>query len=424
MHVRHARVQNQTANPALLAFLLSPPYLLHASSACPRATLLPVFGSSAAEFASSNHCLTNHYYSRSKLFSCCCLLRHLWPVAPATPPTTHKNSDWEQRVLGGIRKSGQDPRTQEKNMHKRLSQSCKWRKRRQDLLKTAHASKVVNPFTRALTPPFIGRRRDFYISTIPLNSKNIPSVNTYTNVFYISYIYKPATSSYAKPGLFETTSLTLLLANSWISPFRKSPRVVIPELVLHQTPEFHRFPILWLRTFMASGLHEFATSRLRRFETSRSSHVRDFKASHVHGFVSSRVRDFEASQIRDFQIIARSRLQGFACSWLRVFTGSRLRGFADSRLWITANSLFLKTHFTNFMNLDVSRVTSFPEFPNRGLIFTSRSWRHKNYFKRLRSLEWVWTKMDLLQQTKPDRMTIAFDVLWQNPEFKEETRDV
>jgi hypothetical protein len=32
--------------------------------------------------------------------------------------------------------------------------------------------------------------------------------------------------------------------------------------------------------------------------------------------------------------------------------------------------------------------------------------------------------MDLLQQTKPDRTTIAFDVLWQNPEFKEEMRDV
>jgi hypothetical protein len=46
-------------------------------------------------------------------------------------------------------------------------------------------------------PPFIGRRRDFYIPTIPLNSKNIHSVNIHTNVFYISYIYKPATSSHA-----------------------------------------------------------------------------------------------------------------------------------------------------------------------------------------------------------------------------------
>jgi hypothetical protein len=32
--------------------------------------------------------------------------------------------------------------------------------------------------------------------------------------------------------------------------------------------------------------------------------------------------------------------------------------------------------------------------------------------------------MDLLQQIKPDRMTIVFDVLWQNPEFKEEMCDV
>jgi hypothetical protein len=83
-----------------------------------------------------------------------------------------------------------------------------------NLLKTAHTSNVVNAFTRALAPPFIGRRRDFYISKTPSNSKNIPSVNMYTNVFYISYIYKPATSSHAKPELFETTSMTLLLTGS------------------------------------------------------------------------------------------------------------------------------------------------------------------------------------------------------------------
>jgi hypothetical protein len=33
-------------------------------------------------------------------------------------------------------------------------------------------------------------------------------------------------------------------------------------------------------------------------------------------------------------------------------------------------------------------------------------------------------KNGVIQQTKLDRMTIAFDVLWQNPEFKEEMRDV
>jgi hypothetical protein len=54
-----------------------------------------------------------------------------------------------------------------------------------NLLKTAHASKVVNPFTCAVASPFIGRRRDFYIPKIHSNLRNIPSVNMYLNVFYI-----------------------------------------------------------------------------------------------------------------------------------------------------------------------------------------------------------------------------------------------
>jgi hypothetical protein len=74
-------------------------------------------------------------------------------------------------------------------------------KETRNLLKTAQASKAVNPFTHALAPPFIGIRRDFYILKTPSNLKNIPSVNTYMNVFYTSYIYKPTTSSHTKPGL-------------------------------------------------------------------------------------------------------------------------------------------------------------------------------------------------------------------------------
>jgi hypothetical protein len=69
--------------------------------------------------------------------------------------------------------------------------------------KTANSSKVVNPFTRAPAPPFIGRRRDFYIPKVPSNPRNIPNVNTYMNILYISYIYKPATSSHIKPGLLR-----------------------------------------------------------------------------------------------------------------------------------------------------------------------------------------------------------------------------
>jgi hypothetical protein len=68
---------------------------------------------------------------------------------------------------------------------------------------TAHASKVVNPFTHALAPPFRGRRRDFYNTKMPSNLWNIRSVNIYMNVLYIPYIYNPATSSHIKPGLLR-----------------------------------------------------------------------------------------------------------------------------------------------------------------------------------------------------------------------------
>jgi hypothetical protein len=58
--------------------------------------------------------------------------------------------------------------------------------RRQEISKNlTSSSKVVNPFTRALGPPFIGRRRDFYIARLPSNVENIPSVNMYINNFYI-----------------------------------------------------------------------------------------------------------------------------------------------------------------------------------------------------------------------------------------------
>jgi hypothetical protein len=75
---------------------------------------------------------------------------------------------------------------------------------------------------------------------------------------------------------------------------------------------------------MASGLHEFATSKLRTFATLR---LRMFMASGLHKFAISRLRRFETLDHREF--------------------------------------FDPKTHFTNFMNLNVSRVTGFPEFPNR-----------------------------------------------------------
>jgi hypothetical protein len=43
----------------------------------------------------------------------------------------------------------------------------------------------MNPFTRALEPPSLGRRRDFYILRLPSNLENILDVNMSMNVFYI-----------------------------------------------------------------------------------------------------------------------------------------------------------------------------------------------------------------------------------------------
>jgi hypothetical protein len=66
------------------------------------------------------------------------------------------------------------PNTREESMQTFKSEAQMTQEETKNPIKTAHASKVVNPFTRALAPPFIGRRRDFYIPKIP------------SNVFYIS----------------------------------------------------------------------------------------------------------------------------------------------------------------------------------------------------------------------------------------------
>jgi hypothetical protein len=80
--------------------------------------------------------------------------------------------------------------------------------------------------------PFYRETKRLYITKVPSDSRNIPKVNMYMNVFYISYIYKPTTSSHIKPGLFEMTSLTWLPTDSSISPFRKSSYTVTSELEL------------------------------------------------------------------------------------------------------------------------------------------------------------------------------------------------
>jgi hypothetical protein len=174
----------------------------------------------------------------------------------------------------------------------------------------AQVPKDLNPFPRALAPPFIGRRRDFYIPKMPSSSKNIPNVNTYKNVFFIQHIYKPATSSHTKPGLFGTTTLTLLLR----------------RFVNFSAHDFRTGLLTYSQISCPSKLVPLPVrdSRLPRVHDSESSPIQDPRNSHV--------RESEASRVPD------SRKSWIPCSW--------------------------KTYLKNFIKLNVSRVTGFPEFPN------------------------------------------------------------
>jgi hypothetical protein len=83
--------------------------------------------------------------------------------------------DLSSMLLGGCPKiRTRSPNTEEENARTFKIGTQFTKEEIKNLIKTAHASKVVNPFTRALAPPFIGRRRDFYIPKIPLNLRNIP----------------------------------------------------------------------------------------------------------------------------------------------------------------------------------------------------------------------------------------------------------
>jgi hypothetical protein len=157
--------------------------------------------------------------------------------------------------------------------------------------------------------------------------------------FYISYIYKPATSSHIKPGLFEMTSLTWLPTDSWISPFRKSSYAVTFELELQQIPELRRFPISWFRRFMTSGLHRFTTSGASQVQDSRSSQVCDFelrgsRASDLRKFTISELHRFKIPDLHRFKIPENSfhkfrktwRFEGDRFSWIPQQLGLKFFG--------------------------------------------------------------------------------------------------
>jgi hypothetical protein len=182
-----------------------------------------------------------------------------------------------------------------------------------NLQKTAHASKVVRPFTRALAPPFIGRRRDFYIPKVPSILRNIPNVNTYMNVFHFLYIYKPATSSHTKPWLLRRC---LWLGFQLIREFLYSGN---PHAPRPPNSNFSRFP-----NFIYSRFHGFAGSWLRVFAGSWLQGLRGFKIPELHRFATSELRKFKVPDLHRF---ATSELCRFKIPDLHKFVTSELRRF-------------------------------------------------------------------------------------------------
>jgi hypothetical protein len=138
------------------------------------------------------------------------------------------------------------PNTRERKTDTFSSSTQMTLKEIRNLLKAAQASKIVNPLTRALAPPFYRETKRLLHSETPSNLKNIPSVNIYMNVFYISYIYKPATSSHAKPELFEMTSLTYFL-------------------LIRESPHLGNLCAPRLPNSISSRFSNFADSRFRGF---------------------------------------------------------------------------------------------------------------------------------------------------------------
>jgi hypothetical protein len=234
-----------------------------------------------------------------------------------------------------------------------------------NLQKTALASKVVNPFTRALTPPFIGRRRDFYIPEVPSNLRNIPNVNMYMNVFHFPYIYKPTTSSHAKPGLLRRRLWLgfLLIRESLYLGNLHAPRP--------SNSKFSRFP-----NFIDSRFHGFVGSWLRVFTGSRLQGLRGFKIPELPRFATSELR---RSKIPDLHRFATSELRRFKIPDLHWFATSELRMFRilDLHRFNLHENLFHEFRETQHSEDDKFFLNS-PTLAPRGSRLTPTIRFHKN----------------------------------------------
>jgi hypothetical protein len=166
------------------------------------------------------------------------------------------------RQCWGSKNRRESPNTRDTNKSTQVTKDRETR----NLQKPVLTSKVVNPFTRTLTRPFIGRRRDFYILRIPSNLSNILNVNTYKNALcipwfagLISYIYKLATGSHFKAGLLKW--------RLWLG-FFLTPNPLFMKITAHcgsrinTSPDFRTSQISDSQNFADSNHPETADSRI------------------------------------------------------------------------------------------------------------------------------------------------------------------
>jgi hypothetical protein len=153
--------------------------------------------------------------------------------------------------------------------------------------------------------PFIGRCRDFYIPTTPSGSGNIPSVNAYKNVFFVLHIYKSATSSHSKPGLFGTTTLTLLL-RWFVNVFTCDSQTGSPTDSRLRLSLLRWFVNAFARDSRTGSPTDSRTNHLLKFvplpaRGSGLPHVHDSTSSPNHDPRNLRIRESEASQVPGFR---------------------------------------------------------------------------------------------------------------------------
>jgi hypothetical protein len=128
-------------------------------------------------------------------------------------------------------------------------------------------------------------------------------------VFFIQHIYKSATSSHSKPGLFGTTTLTLLpprfvnvfASNSrtWSSAVsRIGPRFSAGSRTpTRLTPELSPRQVLESAVLRSSGHRQFEIPSFRMFMTPLLHRI---KIPELCTFANSRLHRFQASENREF----------------------------------------------------------------------------------------------------------------------------